>query len=174
MPGFFDAMKRIAQGKPVFDQNDELGGFAAEDGTSAQPHHNQPEHQSLIHKGSDRTFPVVYVKHTNVHMNGPNMQVYCRILNTWPEPVELDKIRILDKTHELDAPLRPNEEREFLVYNGPRLRNKITHAQLDYKTHHERDYFEAIHDVTFMYHNEDRSYSVDEVKLRLPIRDIYG
>jgi|EndMetStandDraft_7_1072992.scaffolds.fasta_scaffold21451_3 hypothetical protein len=173
MPGFFDAMKRIAQGKPVFDANDQPNAPAIS-GAPVAGHSAGEQHESLIRKGSDRTFPVVYVKHTNVHMNGPTMQVYCRILNTWPEPIELDKIRILDRTHELDAPLRPNEEREFLVYNGPRPRNKITHAQLDYKTHHERDYFEAIHDVTFRYHDEDRSYSVDEVKLRLPIRDIYG
>lgn len=170
MPGFFESMKRMAQGKPLYDDPNVMPSHS-----DAQPQSHEVEsHQSRIQKGNDRTFPVVYVKRTATRMNGSNMQVSVHILNTWPEPVELDKIRLLGTTHELDAPLRSNQEREFVVYNGPRPKNKVTQAQLDYKTHHERDYFEAIHDVTFMYHDDDQTYSVDQLRLRMPIRDIYG
>lgn len=177
MPGFFESMKRIAQGKPVFDAADNQGEYAPnhpEHHEVQGGQHASTEHQSRIMKGNDRTFPVVYVKRTVTRFDGPNMAVYCDILNTWPEPVELDKIHILGKTHELDAPLRAGQEREFVVYKGPRVKQKITQADLEYKTHHEHDYFKAIHDVTFMYHSEDQTYSVDELRLRMPIRDIYG
>ncbi len=173
MPGFFESMKRVMQGKPVYDADEQYGIPAAHPAPGA-PHPAGEQHTSRIQKGNDQTFPVVYVKRTTTRMNGATMQVTAHILNTWPEPIELDKIQILGKTHELDAPLRPNEEREFIVYNGPRPRGKMVEAQLDYKTHHEHDYFRAIHDVTFMYHNEDQTYSVDDLRLRRPIRDIYG
>jgi hypothetical protein len=172
MPGFFESMKRIAQGKPVFDASDELSHQAMQHPTEPQ-HDGSNEHHSLIQKGNDRTFPVVYVKRTVTRMNGPNMQVHANILNTWPEPIELEKVHILGATRHLEVPLRPNEERDLIIYDGPRPRNKITEADIEYKTHHEHDYFKAIHDVTFLYH-DDHTYSVDELHLRQPIRDIYG
>ncbi len=173
MPGFFESMKRMAQGKPLFDPNDQEPSFDRKPAEAAAP---APLHEeeSLIQKGHDRTFPVVYVRQINVRDDGKRMQIYARIINTWPQEIELDKIRLLNTHHELDMALRPNEEREFLIYNGPRVTHEYREAFLDYKTHREDDYFEAIHDVGFFYNQNEKNYTVDEIKLRLPIRDILG
>lgn len=174
MPGFFESMKRVMQGKPVFEPGDELAHQAMQHPEPTEAPHASNEHHTRIQKGSDHTFPVVYIKRTVTRMNGGNMQVHAYIVNSWPEPIELTKVHILGKEHHLEAPLRPREEREFIIYDGPRPRNKITEADIEYKTHHEHDYFKAIHDVTFMYHQDDQTYSIDEMRLRMPIRDIYG
>lgn len=173
MGSFFDFMGKMIQGKPVFDAGDK-----PEDPTQSQatvtPSTTVEPAAPLIRKEDQHTFPVAYVKHVVTHFGSNDMKIYCHIVNTWSQPIELDKIRLLDTKRELDAFLRAGEEREFLVYDGPKMQRQVHEAQLDYKTHEEGDYFEAIHDVTFTYHAEDKTYSVDEMHLRLPIRDIYG
>jgi hypothetical protein len=177
MPSFFEAMKRMIQGKPVFDtperpQEPQVPG--AQPITPATPRPTAPVTPlNTIKKGVDSTFPVVYIKRTSTRINGRQMQVYCRIMNSFHATIALDKIRILNTTRELDCDLRPGEEREFQVYSGPVVTNQQREAKLDYKTQREGDYFEAIHDVTFIYH-PDKTYTVDEIKLHMPIRDIYG
>lgn len=84
----------------------------------------------------------------------------------------LDKVLIFNATRELDAFLRANEEREFLVYSGPKLQQQYREAQLDYKTRREGDYFRSVHDVTFTY-QPDKTYNVNEVRLLPPVHDIY-
>jgi hypothetical protein len=174
MPSFFEAMKRMIQGKPVFDAPEQPRQDSAQPLTPVPPRPAAPTApQNTIRKGVDSTFPVVYVKRTTTRINGRQMQVYCRIMNTFRETIALDKIRLLGTTRELDCDLRPGEEREFQVYNGPMVTNQQREAKLDYKTQREGDYFEAIHDITFTY-RPDKTYMVDEMKLHLPIRDIYG
>lgn len=163
MPGFFDFMKRMAEGKPVFTNESDAPTppIAAPAGPA-------------IRKGDDRSFPVVRVEHVTTRFDGDRMRVYLRIINEWPEEILLDKIRAFGMVHEIDDFLRGGQQHEFLVYDGPRLDRQYHEAQLDYKTKREGDYFQAIHDVKFTYHAEDKTYSVDEMHLRRPIRDIYG
>lgn len=165
--GFFDVMRRMAEGKPAF-----------EDENAGTPQNQQPnpeqKPQAQIKKGDDHSFPVVYVKRTKTNLNGNKMDVYCQIVNDWPEEVMLDKITIGGAKREIDNFLKGHEEREFLVYSGPRFSQQVYEAQLDYKTQHEGDYFRAVHDVTCAYHDEDKTYSVNELRLRRPILDIYG
>lgn len=160
---FFEVIKRVAQGKPAFEDKN-------------QSEQQQPEAppQLAIRKGDDSSFPMVYVKRVKTDFNGSNMDVYCLIVNTWTGEVMLDKIRVAGRTREIDAFLQAGQENEFHVYSGPRLEKQYHEALLDYKTVHEGDYFEAVHDVTFAYHAQDRTYSIDEMRLRRPIRDIYG
>lgn len=173
MAGFFQAMKRIIQGKPVFDTHDPRDGYAPSTQPSHTPQAPTAPAQKLVQKGNARTFPVVYVKRTITRQNGPNQQVSVRILNTFPQEIELDKIRLMNTSRDLKTKLRPNEEREFMVFQGPRLpREQYREALLDYKTI-DGDYFESIHDVEFQYES-DKTYSVEELHLKMPIRDIYG
>jgi hypothetical protein len=166
---FFDAMKRMMEGKPAFVGEDEA---MPKSGEESQTSPKEP--QTGIRKGDESSFPVVYVKRTKTTLGSRDMQVYCIIANTWPEEIMLDKIRLGGVVRELDTYLNANQEREFLVYSGPRLNRQEFEAQLDYKTQHEGDYFRAVHDVSYAYHNDDKTYSVSEVRLRRPILDIYG
>jgi hypothetical protein len=165
--GFMDFLGRMAGGKPIFDE----GAAAKNNDTPQQPVDSQPE--TGLEKSDPHTFPDVHIKRVSTRINGENMQVYCQILNTWNQEVMLDKITILGTKHEIDDFLNANEEQQFLVYDGPMPTDQNREAFLDYKIRDTGDYFQSVHDVTFMYHDDTRRYSVNEIRLRLPIRDIY-
>jgi len=164
---FFEFMKRIVEGRPVFDDPNAAPSSSVPVAPSATP-------ETAINKSDQNSFPVVRVKRVTSHLNGPKLQVYGWIKNEWPEEIMLDKIRLLNAKRELDSFLRGGEEREFLLYDGPRPSQQYFEAELDYKTQKEGDYFRAIHDVGFEYHDGDKTFSVDELRLHYPIRDIYG
>lgn len=174
MGHFLEFMKKMVEGKPVFDTPDvkpESELMKSSDRSPATPVH--PSSESLIQKHNDHTFPIVEIKQVKTHLDGENIQVYCHIKNEWEQEVMLDKIRLLGTTRELDVFLRPDEDREFLVYKGPKLRHEYHEAEIDYKTAKEGDYFRAIYEVSYTYDSMDKSYTVDEMELRQPIRDIY-
>lgn len=173
MPGFFDFMKRMAEGRPIFDDPNTTPPPAGA-GQQTPPPAPAETQKTAINKADQNSFPVVHVKRVTSRISGNKLQVYGWIKNEWPEEIMLDKIRLLNMKRELDSYLRGGEEREFLLYDGPRPTQQYFEAQLDYKTQKEGDYFQAIHDVGFEYQGQDKTYSVDELRLRHPIRDIYG
>lgn len=182
MPGFFDFLDRMVKGEPVFDDEDSQGkkpvfesdeAKQAQSGQSGSPTAPEPT-GPVIRKGDDSSFPVVYVKKLTSRINGDKMQVYGWIENEWPEEIMLDKIRWLGTTREIDSFLKGREGRDFLLYDGPLREREDREALLDYKTQRDGDYFESVHDVTFMYHQNEKRYSVNEIRLQRPIRDIYG
>ena len=176
MAGFFNFMQRMVQGKPIFEDEEAAKNKdkAPTDSPEAPVDPLAPVAPvSAIRKHDDSSFPVVYIKRTTTRIQGSNMQVYCHIKNTWPEEIMLDKIVLLGTTHELDDYLSGGDENEFLVYSGPRPQKQYYEAQLHYKTRQEGDYFEAIHDMTSTYHSEDKTYTISDIRLRRPIRDIY-
>jgi len=128
----------------------------------------------LIRKEDQNTFPVAHVKRVSSKINGGNMDVYAHIVNSWSQPIELDKIHILGVKRELDTYLRAGEEKELLIYRGPKVQREMREAELDYITYEGRDYFQARHDVKFAYHADDKTYSISDMHLELPIRDING
>lgn len=166
---FLNFMSRMIEGKPVFDESN----GAAEKPQQPQKNEAAATPSSIV-KGSDSTFPVAYVKRMKTNFNGSKMEVYAQIVNEWHDEIMLDKITIGGAVRELDSSLRAGEEREFLIYSGPKLQNECHEAQLDYKTQNEGDYFQAIHDVKCTYDGSDKTYGLDEMRLRRPIRDIYG
>lgn len=167
---FSDFLTRMLNGQPVFDANDEPAS-----GVVAKPASPTPQlPQSAIRKNDAASFPVVYVKHVTTHLHGRDMEIYCQIHNKWPEEIMLDKIHLLGITSELDAYLSADDVSDFLVYKGRKLQKEAYEAQLDYKTRREGDYFASTHDVKCAYHADDKTYSVTDMRLRLPIRDIYG
>ncbi len=80
--GFFESLKRMVEGKPVFDANDANKGWFGQDGKprqtsqdlqAPQVQQSQPEPpKSSIVKGNSSTFPVVYVKRTRTQLSGSN------------------------------------------------------------------------------------------------------
>jgi hypothetical protein len=169
---FFEGFSRFLQGKPVFEDPNASSAPAAP-APANEPSAIAPQEPTL-NKGDRHTFPVVQVEDVKSHINGDHLQVYGEIKNEWSEAIVLDKIRLMNMVRELDYDLQPGQEREFLLYDGPRPTQQFYEAQLDYKTKNEGDYFQAIHDVGFEYDGNSKTYSVDELRLRRPIRDIYG
>ena len=187
MPGFFESLKRMANGQPVFDENDSKQGWSdasgnareinSQDEPTASQQTKDPtanEKRSTIVKGQASTFPVVVVKRTRTQINGTNQTVYCSIENRFNEPVELDEIELAGGSRHLGGYLRPGEEREFMCYNGSRATSEANRvAKLNYKVEATGDYFQSIYDVEFEY-GQDKLYSVEELHWREPIIDIYG
>lgn len=185
MAGFFESLKRMAMGEPVYRQGDQDSGWSGVDGKpkSAQPRPGEPTPApapqpdvpfSGIVKGNANTFPQVVVKRTRTHTSGGNMTVYCSIVNKSNVRVEVDEIHLAGHSQNLGGDLGPGQEREFLCYNGPRLSSEgHREATLNYKVEETGDYFQSVYDVEYQYLS-DRTYAVEELHLRLPIRDIYG
>ena len=165
---FFEGLGRFLQGKPVFVDPD------AKEGDPVEQSSVEGKPVSGINKTDQHSFPVVRVERIKSHINGDHLQVYGVVKNEWPEEILLDKIRLLNTTRELDEYLNGDEEDELLLYDGPRPTQQYYEALIDYKTRKEADYFQAIFDVGFEYDGNSKTYSVDELRLRLPIRDIYG
>jgi hypothetical protein len=169
MPSPFEAFKRIIQGKPVYDVNEN----PVDPTTGVAPADHATETQTTIQKNSDTTFPVVEVRRTDSRPNGQMLQIYCSIRNSWNGPLDIDSIRLLDNETKLHLSLGPGQEKEVLVYNGPVLTNtRGSEALILYKTE-TGDYFEAIHEIHYAY-TAQQTYEVTGLSLHLPIRDVYG
>lgn len=176
--GFFEGLKRLANGEPVFQEGDGKDRSAFD--TSAKPpqqqgdHGAQQKHETGIVKGQASTFPVVVVKRTRTQLSGNNQNVYCSIINRSNLAVEVEDIHLAGQSRKIGGFLRPGEEREWLCYSGPRHTGEShKEATLDYKVEENGDYFQSIYDVEYQIET-DRTYSVEELHWRQPIRDIYG
>lgn len=193
---FLGGLWKIIQGKPVYDTSpppqaptppgeppEQIQGpleSSLESAPVIPVHTAQSAPQgteaeaSSIQKDNANTFPVAYIKRTITKLNGRDMFVYCYITNNSNMVLDIHKIHLLGREEEIKHPLKPGEEKEILVYEGPQLTSQADHqALLIYKTE-TGDYFEAIHEIRFMYNNATQTYSVDEIRLHLPIKDIYG
>lgn len=146
MPSFFEGMKRIIQGKPVFEPGDSTGATtqSSSDNVSSQP-------------------PRVQIERTDSRLNGDRMETYCDIRNFSDSEVFLDKIRLLGDRREVDATLRAGDRKQFLVYAGKAPSDASEHdAELQYRDM-DGNYFKARYDVRFERHNDDM-YTIEDFR----------
>lgn len=184
--GFFEGLSRLAKGEPVFQDGDgkedrsafDVGNTpqqpAADHGASGQHAGQTQGHDLGIVKGRSSTFPVVVVKRTRTQMSGSNQNVYCSIVNRSKVAVEVEEIHLNGSSRNVGGYLKPGEEREWLCYSGPRRTSEAyKEATLNYKVDENGDYFQTIYDVEYQLES-DKTYSVEELHWRQPVRDIYG
>lgn len=189
--GFFEGLSRLAKGEPVFQDGDgkedrsafDVGGASQQPRTDhgggqqnagQQPGAQPQQHSTGIIKGQASTFPVVVVKRTRTQMSGSNQNVYCSIVNRSNLAVEVEEIHLNGSSRNIGGYLKPGEEREWLCYSGPRRTNEAyKEATLNYKVEENGDYFQSIYDVEYQLES-DKTYTVEELHWRQPIRDIYG
>lgn len=184
--GFFESLSRLAKGEPVFQDGDgkedrsafDVGNTpqqpAADHGASGQHAGQTQGHDLGIIKGQSSTFPVVVVKRTRTQMSGSNQNVYCSIVNRSNLAVEVEEIHLNGSSRNIGGYLKPGEEREWLCYSGPRRTSEAyKEATLNYKVDENGDYFQTIYDVEYQLES-DKTYSVEELHWRQPVRDIYG
>jgi hypothetical protein len=181
MGQFLEFMKKMVEGKPVFEDENRTTTSASQDtpkspfGAPVLPTNSTPPDgkDSGIVKHRSDSFPVIEVRRVKTHDDGNNIQIYCQLQNTWHEEILIDKIRLLGTKLELDYRLPPGDVRDFLVYKGPRLRTEDKQAEIDYCTSRGKDYFRAEFIVKYTYNQEEGTYTIDEMTLDDPIRDIY-
>lgn len=154
MPSFFQAMKRVMQGKPIYDPIE-----PQQPPTMQQPGRVQPMPQPLPQAPHERpqmthfgpkVLPRVYIEQRcECHNKGSHMECWAHIHNESRVAIELDKVRMLGVPRELDTRLRPGEKRQFLLYSGPIVHNANRHdCELQYKDE-TGDYFVSQHTIEF-------------------------
>ncbi len=188
---FWKAMGRMIAGQPVYQQTDKPVESARDEDAKNWQEGILPDDSDHVQPGDDVTqdvkpqdtapfttqngqkiIPEIRVGRCETHLSGDNIELWIVIKNTSEVEIMLDKIVMLGRTTELDRFMKPSEDREFMVYRGPKLKNgSYTKAQIMYKLVATGDYFCADQEVR--YHVEsDGDYVVDELHLIHPIRDI--
>jgi len=155
--GFFGALGKILQGKPVFTPDQGNGG---QPGAPAAP---QPA-------AGDKVYPQVSIEHVQCRTTGGGMDIDAFIQNYSSGQVQLDKIELFGHTAQVTTFLRPGEDREFRIYDGPRpTATNQPNLELYYKNA-SGDYFCADHYMEFT-QQADRTYTVERIRF-LRVRDV--
>jgi hypothetical protein len=158
--GFFGTLKKMIDGKPIFepDENNET-------------EREQQKEQTQVANNGRKTIPFIRVEKVESHNSGNEMTVRAEIRNESSQEIELDKIFLLGTKRELDTRLRPHESREFLVYSGKRPNNRsYGSSEINYKDM-LGDYFQARCAVEFR-SESDGTFSIHRIKVAGPIKDI--
>ncbi len=166
---FLDGLGRFLQGKPVFEDPN-----APVDRVAPAPQQSPSEDRTGVNKADHNSFPVIRIEEVSSHESNGHLEVHGEVKNEWHDEVVLDKIQLFNTSRKLEVFLRADEEREVLLYDGPAPMQPYYEALLEYKTRKEGDYFQATFEVKLDYDAATKTYSTDELRLRLPIRDIYG
>lgn len=130
----------------------------------------QPAGPAIYDANGRKILPVVTIKRLEFSQNGTTIRYDFEIHNESDRRLELDKIVMFQRNHELDRWMNPGEGREIEVYSGPAHPQKPDDkVQVHYKD--ERgDYFMAQFWVDFMQH--DGYYVIHQVHNDGQIRDI--
>ncbi len=160
--GFFSSLSKIVQGKPVFEPNQDKAqpGQPTAEGVpniSATPTAQPPA------ASGPKVYPQVYIERVECQEPGTNMDCDVSIKNFSAGEVELDRIELFGKSHELNTLLRSGEAREFRVYSGPRPKtSNQTSCKIFYKDG-TGDYFCSEHYIEFQ-QMPDQTYTINRIR----------
>lgn len=159
--GLLDGFGRFMQGKPVFEHSSD----------QQSPANTPPSSQGATQQGGPKVIPHVFIEQSESYVSGHRMKVIANIKNDSEKTIEVDKIFILGSSRELDTHMRPNEERQVVVYDGtmPKHRN-YTKADLQFKDD-LGDYFSTPHIVEFE-EEDDGHYKISRFRGGGGVRDI--
>lgn len=182
--GFWDAMKKMAQGKPVFEvpSSTQKGKVVDEWGDPVQDPDpltaDDSEQGDRIHRNQridssgQKIIPEIEIIQVEPRYSGEFVEVWVTIRNQSPYPVFLDKSYIFGAKQELDYPLSPGAQREFSIYRGKQLTNdSYKYAEVYYRDDESGDYFCAAHMIIYD-HQSDGRYEVADMRLVRPIKDV--
>ncbi len=154
--GFFDALSKMAQGKPVYGDQSEPTAAAS---------------VPVVNSGR-KVIPQVALSHDKTHFNGNSIMVTVVVTNRSEVEIELDYINMIGQKTRLDRRLQPGEGHEARVYNGPVPTNDSAHrANLVYKTVQGGDYFQANFQIEYN-RESNGTFSVEDFHPDGPVRDI--
>jgi hypothetical protein len=170
--GFWDSMKRMAMGEPVFQPGDNVDKgvpLASEPHADSQPVSTD---QVGMHNGQ-KIIPEVEIEHIECHESGDNVEIWATLQNHGSMPVFLDKIVILGQKTELDYELAPGGARQSRLYHGPTpTTNAYTYTEMDYRLVATGDYFRGRYTIEYHYEDDDHQYLPRALRLQHPVRDI--
>lgn len=164
--GFFNAIKNIALGKPVFTNP------PAPNGQQPMPASGVPP--AAPAQTGPKVLPPAYIERIEVREQGnDDMQVNVIVQNYSREELLLDKIELFGKTLYLNGKqLSPGEEDEETVYEGDRPRSTSNGPCTLYYKNNAGDYFASVHNIEYEAQLPDGTYKPRYIKWQSPIRDI--
>ncbi len=177
--GFFDGLRRMIQGEPIFTNEPKQASRNdyddddpwKKDDVPSQDTENSVESPFVDEKGR-KIIPEIRLEHCKSHRNGPTMMVTAWATNTGDVEVELDKVEILGVKYEIDRFLDPGKAHEVTLYKGPVPMNESYHeAILQYRIVKNGDYF-AAHFMVEYNRESDGVYTVEELHPERIIRDV--
>lgn len=169
--GFWSGLGKVLQGKHVFETPVSSQHAPDEDASQAEVHTAANAGNERSSTSGPKILPTVLIERSDSHINGSHIRVMAHIKNHSDQQVELDKIRLLGVSTELDTVLRPGESREFRVYEGPGMNGSgYDDAHVIYKDM-TGDYFETYHTVQFR-KEKDGTYSPQQFRFIGPVKDI--
>ncbi len=163
--GFLDGLGKLIQGKPVFEVPQDIQDSPSKDDDQQRPLAEQTP------SSGPKIIPTVVIERSEYSNSGSSTRLTARIKNQSQNLIELDKIRLLGTSIELDGQLRAGESREFNIFEGNRPNHdNYDDAYLVYKND-TGDYFESYHTVEFRKENDD-TYNIYSFRFVGPVRDV--
>lgn len=176
MPGFWETMKRLAAGEPVYRASEQDGMQPKNEQpptalASGAPAAQSPPSWPSPQKTGPKVYPEAVVKRVECSLEEGGMRLIVIMQNDSLERLMLDKILILGRTVELDHTIDPGQQRETMVYEGPMPANtNDSRCELHYRTG-AGDYFKSVHTVDFKPEADGR-YSLRRIRFIPPVKDI--
>lgn len=169
--GFWNAVNKMVQGKPVFEDQptvrDKITGADEQPQGEATPGNNP-----FVDQHGKKIIPEVEVGQVESHVQGETITVTAWIKNLSVFVIELDKITILSRKTEIDRPLSPQQAHEVTLYKGSVLKNDNDHKViLQYKIVENGDYFSVEYVCEFKYESNG-TYTVKALRPAYGVRDI--
>jgi len=157
MPSFFQFVKRMASGEPIYQQGDPVEPAATD-----SPKPQAPGRKSI---------PQVMITRSECRISKPRMNCIAEIRNASDQAIFLDEVHIFGVKRELQRELRPGEERELEIYDGPLVTGRfIDECYLLYRDQ-TGDYFRSTHDVDCE-QLPDGSQQVKRIRFLPPVKDV--
>ncbi len=171
MPTFFEGLKRLLVGQPVFKEGEGVDGVEHKaDARDAAL--EQPPVVDAVGRPGPKVIPEVIIERIEYRNDGDDMDVDAEIKNQSDRDVFVDQITILGQTRQIDRVLRPGEQREIPVYSGRRPNHRnYSNCDLKYRDETTGDYFSSGHFVEFE-QEQDKTYVVKRIRFVPPVRDI--
>jgi len=156
--GFIDGMRKMFQGKPVFEvpvePKERLSGTDEDVRDVPSVDTTAP---------GDNIVPTFSLDHLKSHINGNATEVYAWVTNTSASEIEIERCVILNTKMMIKRLLGPGQSHEVCLYKGPLPLNDYIHkANIFYKAIHENEYYRA--DFTVEYNHEaNGTFTVEEL-----------
>jgi len=178
MPSFFEGLKRLVMGEPVFkpgEDTDEAIHKQHRDELEQvpTPAPAQPEHiESGVEQQGPKLIPEVTIERIQYRNNGNDVEVDVHVKNRSERDVLVDRITFLGQTRQVARALRPGEEREIPIYEGPRPNHRnYTNCDVQFRDETTGDYFMSLHFVEYQ-QEPDNTYVPIRIRFVPPIKDI--
>lgn len=175
MPSFFEGLKRLIVGEPVFREGEDTTGVThkSDQRLEAQQAAQEPVVADAVERPGTKIIPEVVIENVEYRNNGDDMDVDVDIQNNSQQEVFVDKISILGTTRSIGLVLRPGEQREVAVYSGDRPNHRnYTNCELQYRDQATGDYFSSMHLVEYEQEPADKTYVIRRIRFLPPVKDI--